>query len=256
VQVTNPLRHHATQQPTVKIEQKLHEIAFGRTKREDLDDKRRSHYEEILQRNVIPLMQQFPRYKLYVTGYSDGAALATLFGFMFAAESDEDVVKPVSVVSIASPYVGDESFRSAHQLLESHGKLRHLRVSNHGDFATLGPVMSWRWRFYDKFSHVGLLFKHTGMNLRLYEWDSAFELSYPKVHSGYFSSLCDEFRRAWEQSCLAHIRWNPTDYFTNNSHDLQEYIRQLVAHKPSLQSLQLNDLYARPDLVGHLLHQI
>lgn len=230
---------------------------FGRSKSgiESLDGKLLSNYEEIVQQSVVPIVRQYRGYKLYVTGHGLGAALSTIFGFMAATESDSKIPKPVTVMSFAAPLIGDASFRSAHQLLESQGKLRHLRVSNQNDARTLGPVISLRWEFYDKASHVGRLFKHVGMNLRLHDGDSSFDLAYPKVRSGYFSSLCDEFWRGWDEQL--DVQWSciPLEIFTRRFHRLKEYNRRVLAHKPSLQSIKLNELYARPDLVGHLLSQ-
>lgn len=98
--------------------------------------------------------------QLYVTGHSLGGALATLFAFEAAAAPDSLIPKPVSLFSIAGPYVGDESFRSAHQLLESLGKLRHLRVSNHKDLVPTVPKISFRLNVFNQSSHVGAFFKH------------------------------------------------------------------------------------------------
>jgi hypothetical protein len=193
--------------------------------------------------------------KLYVTGHSLGAALATLFGFQAAAEPDSLIPKPVSLFSIASPYVGDESFRSAHLLLEGLGKLRHLRVVNHKDTVTIIPKMSFRWNVFDQKSHVGSLFKHVGMNIRFFEGAVPFEVSFPKVRTGYFSATFDEFARGWDQSLFANFSWNPADYFTWPYHSLREYNKRVESNKPSLETLYLNDLYSRVDIVGQLVPQ-
>ena len=211
--------------------------------------------------------------QLYVTGHSFAGALATLFAFLAAAEPDAIIPKPVTCVSIASPYVGDESFRQAHQMLEGLGKLRHVRVSNHKDVVTASPKVSFRWSLYggtDKHSgHVGSLFKHVGMNLRLYESERSYdvadgskrrvppapsyEISYPKVSFGFFFvNYMDEIARGWDQSPFANLSCNPVDYWTWPWHNIREYNKRLGKNKNSLQNVNLNDLYSRKDIVGNL----
>jgi len=184
-----------------------------------------------------------------------GGALATLFGFAAAAEPDTVIPKPVSLFSIASPYVGDDSFRSAHQVLESQGKLRHLRVANHRDLVPLVPKFSFKWTLFDSDASVGSLFKHVGMNLRLYEGDTTFEVQYPQVRSGYLTSIWGELSRGWDQTLFTNWSWNVADYWKLPAHSLREYNKRVQANKPGLQSIQLNDLYSRKDIVGYLVPQ-
>ena len=197
--------------------------------------------------------------------------MATLFAFLAAAEPDAIIPKPVTCVSIASPYVGDESFRLAHQMLEGLGKLRHLRVSNHKDVVTASPKMSFRWSFpssMDDGGHVGSLFKHVGMNLRLFQHDKTavtkepavppnlFEISYPKVRSGFFMThYFDEMSRGWDQSPFANLSCNPMEYLTWPWHNIREYNTRLARNKGALQRLSLNELYSRKDIVGNLWSQ-
>jgi len=200
--------------------------------------------------------------QLYVTGHSLGAALATLFAFEAAAQPDSMIPKPISCFSIASPYVGDESFRDAHLLLENLGKLRHLRVSNQKDIVTIVPKISFRWNVFEQSSHVGYLFKHVGVNLRLFPekilfpWDpSHFELSFPKIRSGYFSSTLDELKRGWDQSIFQNFSWNITHYLSWPFHSLREYSSRMKVNQDELKGLYLNDIYSKNDVVGHLVPQ-
>jgi len=203
-----------------------------------------------LKKNMFSLFLQ-----LYVTGHSLGAALATLFAFQAAAEPDFMIPKPVSLFSVAGPYVGDISFRSAHQLLESLGKLRHLRITNHKDLVTTVPKMSFCWKWWDPISHVGALFKHAGVNLRLLEGSAPFEVAFPMVRTGYFSSTVDELVRGWDQSLFTNFSWNPTDLWKWPYHSLREYSKRTEEHKASLDMLYLNDLYSQADIVGQLVPQ-
>jgi len=184
-----------------------------------------------------------------------GAALATLFAVWASAEPDSVIPKPVSLFSIAGPYVGDETFRQVHQQLEATGRLRHLRVTNHKDLIPTIPKMAFKWSFYESKAHVGTLFKHVGLNLRLYDGDTPIEFQYPKVRNGFFSSTWDELGRGWDNTIFTNFSWNPYDYVKWPYHSLRSHSKRVRANKPALQSIQLNDLYGRKDVVGVLVPQ-
>lgn len=267
-EMPNPLRRFDRQAPKVKVHNGFYNYLFvpstrGSTLPENPSPL--SAYQEILQR-VLPVLRWCSGYKLYVTGHSLGGALATLFAFRAATEADSRIPKPVTLISIASPYVGDQSFRTAHQLLEGWGKLRHLRVSSQKDLVPLHPKVSFRWQFYNSRSHVGSLFKHVGMNLRLLEEHGGVNFSYPKVMTttavdnshphgtirSYVDSFLDELSRGWDQTWPGNFCWNPIDYLTWPSHRLRDYHRRLKSSRRRLSNLQLNDLYCRKRIVGDL----
>ena len=139
--------------------------------------------------------------------------------------------------------------------MESHGRIRHLRLVNHRDLVTTVPKMSFRWNLFEKDSHIGALFKHVGIGVRLYEGDAPFELMYRKKRSGWFSGSVDEFARGWDQMILSNFSWTYTSYLTWPWHSLREYSARLHSNKPALETVYLNDLYARPDIVGKLVPQ-
>lgn len=256
-EVPNPVKSHRLQKPTIKLHNGFCNYLFEPLSRGAKGPKGEplSEYQEILQEHVLPVLNDHPGYKLYVTGYSLGAALATLFAFQVATEPDSKIPKPVSLFSIAGPYCGDESFREAHQLLEGLGKLRHLRLSNHKDFVTIVPKASFSWNIFGGSAHAGSLFKHAGVNLRLFEGAKSFEISYPRVRTGYFSSTYDELMRGFDQSIFANFSWNPSSYWKWPFHSLREYNKRLEANKSSLEALYVNDLYSRKDIVGNLIAQ-
>ena len=169
----------------VGVHQGFYEYLFGE------QGGRKSKYAEII-KQVSNLLAENPtrrHYKLYVTGHSLGGALATLFGFY--AASSPSLPLPVTVVSIASPRVGNIAFARTFAELESQGKLRHLRIVNHKDPVTLGPTVSSKRALAlsaKAFSPLGYLalkvsgngeggdeeiYFHTGMKMKLFKNVSA-----------------------------------------------------------------------------------
>ena len=164
---------------------------------------------------------------------------------------DNVIPKPVSCFTFGAPYCGDESFRQAHRLLQGLGKLRHLRVCNHKDLVTTIPKMAFRLNVFDADAHVGTLFKHTGMCLKLFpNEDANVEIFFPMVRTGWYNSLYAEFVRGWDQSVFTNLTWNVVD---TTWHSLSEYNRRLGIQKKNLEKMELNDLYSRHDIVGRLI---
>ncbi len=96
---------------------------------------------------VKGLKKEYPEYNIYITGHSLGAALSTLFGFELSHEIESDI----TVISFASPRIGNYGFRKA---FDSKDNLVHYRVSNDRDIVTAGPMIN---------------FHHVGMNIALDE---------------------------------------------------------------------------------------
>lgn len=253
--VPNRMRKHPGQHQTIKVHNGFHDYLFSPSSRgpKGPNGKELSEYQEILQQCVVPMLKKYPGYKLYVTGHSLGAALCTLFAFEAASEPESLIPKPVTCVSVASPYVGDESFRDAHQLLESLGMLRHLRISNHKDLVTTVPKFSFKFDIFDESAHVGTPFKHVGVNMKLFGGKEPFQITYPKVGAGTLPSYMDELMRGWENSFFSNISWNPKDYWKWPWHSTSKYSRRVERNKILLENMYLNDLYADKNIVGHLL---
>lgn len=149
-----------------------------------------SKYDEIMG-HVLKLFRQDPNrlrhYKLYLTGHGLGGAIATLFGYYCASsDSKHQLPLPITIVSVASPRVGNLAFARSFTELESRASLRHLRIANHKDPVTLRPVFSSQRALplgMKNFSPLGYLltkssdnidnvednelFHHTGMKMKL-----------------------------------------------------------------------------------------
>lgn len=96
---------------------------------------------ENIKKEVLELLEEYPDYEVFVTGHSLGAALSTLFGY----ELSRDIENQVSVVSFASPRVGNPAFRTH---FDNQENLIHYRVSNHRDVITAAPMINYQ--------HVGI----------------------------------------------------------------------------------------------------
>lgn len=202
-------------------------------------------------------MKKYPGYTLYCTGHSLGAALATMCSFELAASDSKTIPFPVSCISLASPYVGDEQFRTSFQLLEAQGKLRHLRVHNKGDLVTVLPFVALPFNP----DHPSF-YKHVGIGLELAAGD--FRLHYQRPASSANAEEEDSFERklmgafkrteqhvagVWKNSLFSNI---PESFESTLQNHLGQYNTRLTSNEAKLEYLSLNDLYADPVLVGGL----
>jgi hypothetical protein len=102
----------------------------------------------------------------------------------------DGVAKPLTCVSFASPYVGDEGWRAAFQVLEARGRLRHIRVSNEHDFVPLAPP-PFVFKQWPKYCH-------TGVNLHLWPRGRFGIVKKPYVaYEGTRESIGDRMRTNW-----------------------------------------------------------
>ena len=103
-------------------------------------------YDQIL-KLVKEGLAEHSDYELFITGHSLGGALCTLFGYLLSCE----LLNKVTVVSFASPRVGNETWKIAYDTKQN---LIHYRVTNNRDVVTAAPM----WGY-----------KHTGHNIRLFQ---------------------------------------------------------------------------------------
>jgi hypothetical protein len=84
-------------------------------------------------------------YEVLVTGHSLGAALATLFGYLYSRETP----RQIKIISFASPRIGNAGFKTR---FDSQENLIHYRITNNRDIITTSPMINY---------------KHVGINIHL-----------------------------------------------------------------------------------------
>lgn len=93
--------------------------------------------------HVKELLDKHPDYNIYITGHSAGAALSTIFSYLLSPV----VTQQITVVSFASPRVGNKKWRNEYNTLSN---VTHYRFVNDKDIITVTP--------YIKYYHCGQLF--------------------------------------------------------------------------------------------------
>lgn len=168
-------------------------------------------------------------YDLYITGHSLGGAVSTMMAFR-AAALDELKGARIINVSFASPFVGDQGFREQFQMLEKKNKLQHLRVTNNNDFVPRWP--------YRTFLPPILMFKHTGVNVKLYQIkkNRVPHVSYPN------GRFVNEIRNAVDTNLFRPFRIT--------HHQTGEYITRIAHAKSHLEKLMISDFYENEKFTG------
>lgn len=182
---------------------------------------------------------EFKNYSLEITGHSLGGSLSTMFAFRAAALDDlPDTM--VTNVSFASPFVGDSDFRKAFCDLERERKIRHLRISNYQDIVPLIPAMTF------PVPDGVQMYKHVGMNIRLYEGDDFLAPSYRRFYPK-TGSFVNEVRNSIHSDILTSLSVGVI-----GNHLCPEYDKRLTNEKTAeeLKKLTLDELYANKDITG------
>lgn len=165
--------------------------------------------------------------------------MSTLFAFR-AAQSGKFGM--VTNVSYASPYCGDQGFRDAFYELEKANKIRHIRISNEEDVVPLIPFVA---PDVLNLSTPPLEnFKHTGMNIRLYDPKHLLRpkcrLFYPKM-----GSWANETRNAVLNNLPMGLSIGVI-----SKHLCPEYSSRLDGAKDELNEVTVESLYEMPSITG------
>jgi len=211
----------------VRIHKGFYNYIFNETVN-DNDGEGKTKFNQILD-DIIPLLKAHPDHKLYVTGHSLGGALSTLASFYLASSTDPAIPKPVSCINFAAPRVGNNEYFAATQYLEKTKQLRMLRGVNKNDTITAIPTVGYR---------------HVGFQVTLYD-ESCGEvkepiIQYPKPDMP-FSTWS---HMAWNNSALGNF---------NLGYDHGDYRERVNDVKEFLETKNLNQMYADPEIVGYTL---
>jgi len=172
--------------------------------------------------SVKKMVKRYPDYKVYVTGHSLGAALATLTSYYLATDVDSKTGKsiiptPVTCINFASPRIGDGVFLEAVQVLERQGKLRICRFVNHKDLVCAFPTLNY---------------KHVGFMVKMKSKPGKLAITYPKPNEGWGSWLERAVGMSW-----------PAAFNLKYDHSAGEYGRRVEIHRKQLEDKDLVRLY-------------
>ena len=200
-------------------------------------------YEEILD-NMLTIIQQYPDYKIYISGHSLGGALALLVAFY--ASADNRIPKPVTCVSCGSLLVGDRQFQSAFRKLESKGWIQHLRITNDDDPVPYLPPFSW-------YRPVGVhlcLKQNDGYTIsQKHNATSMSTKSEQRIMLAKGDEGAESSRSAWHFLLKAFKNFKSLDRLLQ-PHDVSEYLRRLERERDTLKEITLDDCYRNPNVVG------
>ena len=87
------------------------------------------------------LLKEHHDYDVFITGHSAGAALATIFSYMLSPLIKQNI----TVISFASPRVGNGAWKESYQKLQN---VKHYRIVNNRDVVTVTP--------YIRYHHCGI----------------------------------------------------------------------------------------------------
>jgi len=221
------------------------------------------------------LLQEYPGYRVYITGHSLGGALSTVFAFQAAASTETwnlHLPTPITCISFASPMVGNLAFRRAFQTLERRGRLRCLRVTNSMDMFTQLPDRASSTYLFPICFHTGPIqylglsclffvcfqnniYRHVGMGLKFYRHGN-YKIKFPREPDNMLLLAAQDWKKhltlpikmvttlpfACCGSCLDCGCCCRVEDFGAN-HQAAAYMNRLQPLSHELQDKYLNDLY-------------
>lgn len=202
-----------------------------------------SKFDQILKKLKLLLLKH-AGYSVHLTGHSLGGAASTLFAFKLAY--DDEIPKPITVISFGSPKVGDGNFCRAFHSLEQDGKVRHLRIINDDDlvpaipFATL-PSSDGTFLYRD----VGITLKQLSRRAFYFWRKVSFSITFPE-------------RKEWKsypkESVVEELYSRMPLKRSPLHHKLSTYHKRFYAIRDELEELELDGLYLDPRYVEPTTH--
>ncbi len=96
-------------------------------------DTNTTKYDEIVNKVIELAAMLGEDSEIVVTGFSLGAALATIFGFYGSADARLTKKGPIKMYTYGSPYVGGPSFAKSFRHQELNNKIRYANIFNPDD---------------------------------------------------------------------------------------------------------------------------
>lgn len=138
---------------------------------------------------VKKILDTHPDFSIYITGHSLGGALSTLFGYMLSNEIDNQI----TVVSFASPRVGNYKWKQA---FNAKNNLTHYRITNNRDIVTAFPL----YRYH-----------HVGHNIKLF--NDTYKLIENNAHRSWYEETIFTCWRVSDHDCeLYYNRLTSTEW--------------------------------------------
>lgn len=170
---------------------------------------------------------------LFLTIIFIGGALSNLMAFRCASKNE--LKSTVYNVSVASPFVGDQTFRDHFYEMEQKKHIMHLRISNYEDLVPLIPACTYPIPDFHTY-------KQTGWNIKLFNKSLIhpyYNKSYPKM-----GDLINEVGNAVNSNVLNGFNINMFNHLA------PEYHKRLEAAKDELEKFTLFDLYNSSEWTG------
>jgi Lipase (class 3) len=239
----NPLKQVSTvtipQSKNVGMHSGFHSYLFGHRSKRAV----KSKYDQILD-HVRSLLETYDGFSIMVSGHSLGGALATLCTFRMALE--DDITKPITCITFASPRTGNAAFCRAFQELELQQKIVCLRVANKRDLITKHPDRLNVCTFCCQDS----IFRHVGIELKLYpntkrHPNRTYHLKHVRVRRSRLNQLSDDFFKSFPNTARSFLGCTfgccIEDYY--KIHSCEEYMIRLQRAANSLLEVSLKDVY-------------
>lgn len=242
----NPLKQRAAslmtipQDSNIGIHAGFYTYLFGPRGKDDPTSK----YDQIIE-HIRTLLKRFQGFSLRISGHSLGAALGTLCTFRMAFE--EDIKKPITCITFASPRTGNIQFVRAFQELEVQQRIICLRVANQRDVVTWHPDRLTCFTFFCQ----DAIFRHVGLELLLYPEsrrcpDRTHRLRYRRTRRSRLHQLSDDFFQSLFNTtrCVIDLTCGccVEDYL--KWHSCEEYMTRLQRASSNLQDMSIGDVFA------------
>lgn len=131
----------------------------------------------------------YPKYQIYATGHSAGAALATLFSYYFANTMSNRVFKMdkenIRCITFASPRIGNKAFQ---ENFNDHKNIEHLRCFNSKDILCAVP----NYKYY-----------HTGSGVKMKKGKTT--IFFDKGNKNQYNKTLFKFWRIKEHFSINYI---------------------------------------------------